>query len=362
MQNEKFDKALKLRSIITALATGGTMDSGEFLSLRSEFLNDQNTRKILPEFIRNNVDGDGVWLYFRDFHTGEGAYDARRKHIKAEFQPLISFLSEIGAPVDADVTSSLTQYNADAVSDAWQKALNRRKADPEGAITSARTLLEEVCRHILEDAGENISDKWDLPKLYTEVARNMNLAPSQHAEEVFKRILGGCQNIVESLGGLRNKISDAHGGGRKKVKPSERHAALAVNLAGSMAMFLVETWMVNQAKQHAKSAKAVNKQKDLIYKDVHLASRYDYAFEIRDMQKIIDSLVPDMARRIEAIWCDSKANAFYIVTVRKGLWVPDLQWALADAGRAIGGYNGVYFDGDVPSGIDLDPWWPVETE
>ena len=70
----------------------------------------------------------------------------------------------------------------------------------------------------------------------------MNLAPSQHSEEVFKKILGGCQSVVENLGGLRNKISDAPAGGRKRVKPAERHAALAVNLAGSMAMFLIETW------------------------------------------------------------------------------------------------------------------------
>ena len=81
-----------------------------------------------------------------------------------------------------------------------------------------------------------------MPKLYSEVSRLMSLAPSQHTEEVFKRILGGCQTVVENLGGLRNKISDAHGGGRRRVKPSERHAALAVNLSGSMAMFLIETW------------------------------------------------------------------------------------------------------------------------
>jgi len=49
--------------------------------------------------------------------------------------------------------------------------------------------------------------------------------------------------VVSSLGELRNKIGDAHAQGRKPVKPMPRHAALAVNLAGSMAMFLVETWM-----------------------------------------------------------------------------------------------------------------------
>jgi hypothetical protein len=43
------------------------------------------------------------------------------------------------------------------------------------------------------------------------------------------------QNVVNSLGTLRNKIGDARGQGRKPIRPSKRHAALAVNLAEAMA-------------------------------------------------------------------------------------------------------------------------------
>lgn len=238
----RYDNALKLRSIITALGTGGQMDNIEFRLLRAEFFDDPATKRLLPEFVRDNVTGDDVWAYLKDFHTGGGAYAARRKHIAAEFKPLLDSLSDCGAPADAGISETLTQYDADGVSDIWQKALNRRKTDPEGAITAARTLLEATCKHILEDAKLEISDKWDLPKFYSEASKTMNLAPSQHTEDTFKRILGGCQSVVENLGGLRNKISDAHGGGRKKVRPCERHAALAVNLAGSMSMFMIETW------------------------------------------------------------------------------------------------------------------------
>jgi len=58
----------------------------------------------------------------------------------------------------------------------------------------ARTLIESVCKHILDETGITYSDKDDLPKLYKETAKQL------------------------------------------------RHAALAVNLAGSMAAFLVATW------------------------------------------------------------------------------------------------------------------------
>jgi hypothetical protein len=48
--------------------------------------------------------------------------------------------------------------------------------------------------------------------------------------------------VVEGLGSLRNKIGDAHGTGKAAVRPAPRHAQLAVNLAGAMTTFLIETW------------------------------------------------------------------------------------------------------------------------
>ncbi|EXA64783.1 abortive infection family protein [Acinetobacter baumannii 348935] len=74
------------------------------------------------------------------------------------------------------------------------------------------------------------------------------MSPSQHTEQIFKQILGGCSAIVEGLGSLRNKISDAHGQGKNNVKPSPRHAEFAVNLAGTMAVFLFSTWEMKKEK------------------------------------------------------------------------------------------------------------------
>lgn len=112
----------------------------------------------------------------------------------------------------------------------------------------ARTLIESVCKHILDEARVSYSNKDDLPKLYKETAKQLNMAPEQHQEEIFKQILGGCQTVIQGLGTLRNQLSDAHGKGKKAVKPSARHAALAVNLAGSMAAFLVATWEERSSK------------------------------------------------------------------------------------------------------------------
>ena len=173
-------------------------------------------------------------------------YDERRTLIWDAFGPLLDHLEFGSRPSDTPVAASLDDLNSASVRAAWDKALDRRATDPAGAITAARTLLETVCKHILDDQGLGYGDSDELPKLYRETAMALNLAPSQHTEQVFKQILGGCTSVVEGLGALRNRMSDAHGVGPQAVRPAPRHAELAVNLSGSMASYLVATWRMRK--------------------------------------------------------------------------------------------------------------------
>jgi hypothetical protein len=86
-----------------------------------------------------------------------------------------------------------------------------RKRDPEGALTLARTLLETVIKHILDDDRVEYEKSADLPSLYKMLAEHLNLAPTQHDREAFKAILGGVATVVSRLAQLRNSYSDSHG-------------------------------------------------------------------------------------------------------------------------------------------------------
>ena len=82
----------------------------------------------------------------------------------------------------------------------------------------------------------------ELPRLYRSTSDVLHIAPTDNTDDAFRRIFSGCTSIVESLGTIRNRIGDAHGRGAEVTRPASRHARLAVNLAGAMATFLVETW------------------------------------------------------------------------------------------------------------------------
>jgi hypothetical protein len=241
------ERAAALENLMTARATGDMSASSRvYESLRLEFMRDPATKPLLPDFVRTCRTLDVFWPYIRD---KAATYADRRRLISQAFTPLVEYLEERNkAPGDKLVSDALESFDADGVNAVWTKALARRVSDPEGAITVARTLLETVCKRILEDVSTTYTDKEDLPKLYAMAARALSLAPDQHVEEPIKAILGGAMTIVNGIGTLRNRFSDSHGRGGKPVRPSARHASLAVNIAGAMALFLVETHSEKERK------------------------------------------------------------------------------------------------------------------
>lgn len=240
--------AMHLKTNILGLTTSGGSDAA-YRAARTQLMQDAKTKSLLPDFVRLSMDSNALSEALSAVASGPGSWVKRRAHVHEGFAPFLSFLETGPGAADATITNGLVSYDAPAVQAVWTKALDRRSDDPEGAVTAASTLLEEVCKHIIEDNGGTWEAKWNTPKLYSEASQILNLAPTQHQAEIFKTILGNCQSIVQGIGTLRNRDSDAHAGGRTKVRLKPRHAALAVNLAGGMALFLIETWQETQPQR-----------------------------------------------------------------------------------------------------------------
>lgn len=240
---ELLDQALSLQDNLIGFATsgGGFSEGGdpEYRHLRQIFLNDVNLRDKVPRFVRRCQNLSQFWQWVK--HE-KPTYAERRQLLWDAFRPLIDYLESHQEPGLQNVTETLESLDAESVHQFWQRALNRRSSDPEGAITAARSLLETTCNHIIQNAGAAWPENAELPQLWRIASLQLNLAPEQHQEEIFKSILGNCQSVVGNLAGIRNRLGDAHGTGPRQIRPSARHAELAVNLAGTMAAFLVATW------------------------------------------------------------------------------------------------------------------------
>lgn len=244
MNNDLINKVESLKVMLVSRATGGDGDDAQYKKLRRELIELPRIKTRLPQAVHVCRDLSEFWGFIKPkFPT----YAERRDYLRREFEPLLHMLeADSRSPGDYSISETIQAAGLSYVQEAWHKALERRATDPEGAITAARTLLESVCKHVLDSTGETYDDAAELPKLYALTAKQLNLSPSQHTEQLFKQILGGCQTVVEGLGAMRNRHSDAHGKGLSGTKPASRHAELAVNLSGTMATFLLQTWEARQ--------------------------------------------------------------------------------------------------------------------
>ena len=214
----------------------------DFRAARDRMLRDPVARRLAPPFIGRCSTPDLLWGFLRSKATGSGSWAVRRGAMHDAVDPILDALASAGVgPTDDLVSGAVTRLNSESVRDAWTRAVERRDLEPGAAVTAARSLLESTLKTILEDHGEDYDEGDDLPRLYRRVQEVLKLSPAEQTEDRFRAILGACTTIVKELGSVRNRHSDAHGEGRKRYRVEGRHAALAVNLAGAMALFLIET-------------------------------------------------------------------------------------------------------------------------
>lgn len=240
MELTDFEKANYLKHALIGFATNDSYDIDDYNKYRKYFLSKVTYEPFLPGILKLYLDARQIFKYYQE---KSNSYKGRREIISKEFEPLLNFIDgKERNPADEFLKHNIDNLGEGYITEEWNKALERRTIDPKGAITISRTLLETTCKFILDKQKENYDEKADLPELYKLTSQKLNLAPSQHTEDIVKQILGGCHSIVVGMGALRNRVSDAHGQGVDKVTPHERHATLTVNVAGALATFLLQTW------------------------------------------------------------------------------------------------------------------------
>ena len=239
--NDDFDRAEYFQSLVLTRATGGEIDENHYVQMRQHLIANPNYSELIPRWVKTNRNIDQFWQFIKNkFPT----YAERRVFLNEELNPLLEYLeTKQTLPPAKSIDEVLSKFDSDGIHFAWQKALERQTQDPEGAITISRSIIESVCKHILHAKKIEFNEtNIEISELYRLTSKELNLSPDQHTEKIFKQILGGCSGIINGLGSLRNKHGDAHGSSPRAVKPKARHAELAVNLAGTMSLFLISTF------------------------------------------------------------------------------------------------------------------------
>ncbi len=148
----------------------------------------------------------------------------------------------VGRGIDFLVASMLRGQPVDTIQREWDRAQLSVVSDSADALTAASAMIEATYKFILHDMGHPLPSHEDLRSLSRIVHPLLNISPEQEADQDFQKLFQGTITVAQSIGSLRTKMGDAHGASPTRGQPRARHARLAVNVAGAVCMFLIETY------------------------------------------------------------------------------------------------------------------------
>jgi hypothetical protein len=115
---------------------------------------------------------------------------------------------------------------------------------PDFAFDLAKTLIESVCKTILEDIGRPADPTWDAPKIMRETTTFLSMLPPGHpnaakARDSLAKTLNGLHTTVQGLCELRNDYGlSSHGRDGFSARLDLRQATLAAQAADTIVSFL----------------------------------------------------------------------------------------------------------------------------
>lgn len=134
-------------------------------------------------------------------------------------------------------TPDIIEQQIQALEDAIERV-------PDFAFDLAKTLVETICKTILEDMGRPADPNWDAPKIMRETTTYLSLIPRNHPDpsktrDSITKTLNGLHTTVQGLCELRKNYGIAsHGRDGFSARLDLRQATLAAHAADTIISFL----------------------------------------------------------------------------------------------------------------------------
>jgi len=121
----------------------------------------------------------------------------------------------------------------------------RLKADTQasdGVLTASRTLVETVCKTLLDLMDVEYDDKAGLTDISKLLLKALDLHPSTRTEQALKALCQGAINMINGIASLRNAHGDAHGPGQEARALPFRDAELCAYMSCVLAGYCVQAY------------------------------------------------------------------------------------------------------------------------
>ena len=179
-------------------------------------------QKILPSQISM-----GGQLYYNGIYVISG--------LSFKGESLLKEFAGEPTPADNNLNELIVKLSSHSIKENWNKALHRRKEDPAGAITSARSTMEAALKWIIEQRGASPTDS--NKELFKQTIKVLGI---ETQGKPIEKLLEGLDLILRGIGEMRNKHGDAHGPASSSPTVSDNEAGLCVNLSSAVILYFLE--------------------------------------------------------------------------------------------------------------------------
>ncbi|RPK03191.1 hypothetical protein BSBH6_02661 [Bacillus subtilis] len=215
--------------------------------------------EIIPPIFKNCRSIE-EFIHFLDLDTYNSTeYMGNLGFISSEFNTILDYveLKSIEVQIIEVQCNVSDNLNYDSIIEDIKKCENRiNGGDYSGAITSAKSLLEGVCKELFYIIEGTEADKnLKFPELFKKVKEHLGLVPQkQTLEKSLKEVVSGLNKVVQGINEIRNISGDGH---TRTKNPSKHHAVLVANSAKTVVSFLFDTYQYQLDRGTLKQYKKV---------------------------------------------------------------------------------------------------------
>jgi hypothetical protein len=164
----------------------------------------------------------------------------QHREAEAALQTLANVLNAPIRDAAAALEVAAGQMGYQDVARDWRDAQASVFTDPREAITRSSSLIETVCKHILDTKSIPLPSNEDIQHLLRATLGHLALAPGAKASKDLQQMASGVVPVVQGIGAFRTHVGTAHGRGPRSNQPNLIQARFAVTMAGAVSTFLIE--------------------------------------------------------------------------------------------------------------------------
>lgn len=150
-------------------------------------------------------------------------------------------------PISKTLEDYLKSGDFSSIEKEFERAVEHIQTDPHASVTAACSIIEAALKFYIERFNLSAPNKLNVMPLWAVVQPHLGLNADATLAADQHKVLKGISSIIDGVGAFRSHIGSAHGRGSSPPIIVVAEARLAVNVAHTLVVFIMEVLHAKKA-------------------------------------------------------------------------------------------------------------------